>query len=48
VKKSIELLAQDLKDKKEVNLVKRTCDICRQLRDGDEGCAVPSDSRCGS
>jgi uncharacterized protein len=48
VKKSIELLAQDLKDKKEVNLVKRTCDICRQLRDGNDGCAGPSGQRCGS
>ena len=30
VKKSIELLARDLKEGKEVNLVQRTCDICRQ------------------
>ena len=42
VKKSIELLAQDLKDNK------RTCDICRQLRDGDDGCAGPSEPGCGS
>lgn len=35
VKKSIELLAQELKDGKKINLVKRTCDICHQLRDGD-------------
>jgi predicted transcriptional regulator len=48
VKKSIELLAQDLKDKKEVNLVNRTCDICRQLREGDDGCAGLSEPRCGS
>lgn len=48
VKRSIELLAQDLRDQKEVNLVKRTCDICRQLREGDDGCAGPSEPRCGS
>jgi len=36
VKKSIGLLAQDLKDGKQINLVRRTCDICRQLREGDE------------
>jgi len=36
VKRSIELLAQDLKEGKDVNLVKRTCEICRQLREGDE------------
>jgi len=36
VKKSIELLAQDLQEGKELNLVQRTCDICRQLREGDD------------
>ena len=36
VKRSIEHLAEDLKDKKEVNLVKRICVICRQLREGEE------------
>lgn len=36
VKKSIGLLAQDLKDGKQIDLVRRTCDICRQLREGDE------------
>jgi predicted transcriptional regulator len=36
VKKSIGLLAQDLKDGKQVNLTGRTCDICRQLRKDDE------------
>ncbi|MFZ1129096.1 transcriptional regulator, partial [Methanoregula sp.] len=41
VKKSIELLARDLKEGKEVNLVQRTCDICRQLREGE-------DDQCGS
>jgi hypothetical protein len=48
VNTSIGLLAQDLKDKKEVNLVKRTCDICRQLRDGDDGCTGPADPGCSS
>jgi len=41
VKKSIGMLAQDLKDGKQINLKGRTCDICRQLRQGDE-------NRCGS
>ena len=41
VKRSIELLAQDLIAGRNVNLVQRTCDICRQLREGDE-------NQCGS
>jgi len=40
VKRSIEQLAQDLKEKKVTDLVGRICDICRQLR-GDVG-------QCGS
>ncbi len=52
VKRTIGLLAQDLKDGKQINLVKRTCDICRQLREDNEGpCASSPDSppgRCGS
>jgi hypothetical protein len=51
VKHSIGLLAQDLKEGKDLNLVQRTCDICRQLREGDENqCAgsVASRERCGS
>ncbi|HEX3000854.1 MAG TPA: transcriptional regulator [Methanoregula sp.] len=51
VKKSIELLAQDLQEKKDLNLVQRTCEICRQLREGDENqCGGPlaSKERCGS
>jgi len=48
VKKSIELLALDLKDKKPVDLAKRICDICRQLRSGEDECTVLSDARCGS
>lgn len=47
VKRSIEQLAEDLKDGKKVNLVHRICDICKQLRDGDDQCGAPSE-RCGS
>ena len=38
VKKAIEQLAQDLKQKKVDNLVGRICDICRQLREDGEQC----------
>jgi uncharacterized protein len=51
VKKSIELLAADLKEGRKLNLVQRTCDICRQLREGDENqCKGPvtPQERCGS
>ncbi|MDD1686460.1 transcriptional regulator [Methanoregula sp.] len=52
VKHSIELLAQDLKEGKNLNLVQRTCDICHQLREGEEnqcgGSAASSHERCGS
>ena len=52
VKRSIGLLAHDLKDGKQINLVKRVCGICRQLREGDENqCISPPVSvseRCGS
>ena len=41
VKRSIGLLAQDLKEGKQINLIGRICNICRQLREGDE-------NRCGS
>jgi predicted transcriptional regulator len=37
VKTAIGRLARDLIDNKEVDLVRRTCDICRQLRDHDAG-----------
>ncbi len=51
VKKTIGLLAQDLRDGKQINLVKRICDICRQLRDEVENpCGSSPDSpseRCG-
>ena len=36
VKQSIEQLARDLKEGKGINLVQRTCDICHQLREGEE------------
>jgi len=52
VKRSIALLAEDLKNGKKINLIRRTCDICRQLRKDDEGlCESSPDSspeRCGS
>jgi len=52
VKHAIELLALDLKEEKKVDLMQRTCEICRMLRE-DEGhqCGAspgePSE-RCGS
>jgi len=48
VKHSIELLARDLQAGKKINLVQRTCDICKQLRESDEGCGSAPDERCGS
>ena len=39
VKVSIARLAQDLIDKKPLNLIERICGICRQLREGESGCA---------
>ena len=50
VKQSIEQLARDLKDGKDINLVQRTCDICRQLRDGEDNqCgSSPAGRRCSS
>lgn len=51
VKRSIELLAADLKEGRKLNLVQRTCDICHQLREGEEnqcgGSGAPRE-RCGS
>jgi uncharacterized protein len=42
VKRSIERLAQNLKEGKVENLVGRICDICKQLRDeGDQCGSVP-------
>ena len=52
VKLSIGLLAQDLKEGKQINLIGRICDICRQLRQGDENqCGSSPDlspEQCGS
>jgi uncharacterized protein len=51
VKRSIELLAQDLKEGRKPNLVQRTCDICRQLRESEEnqcGGSPSTGERCGS
>ena len=51
VKKSIELLAADLKEGRKLNLVQRTCDICHHLREGEEnqcGGSQASRERCGS
>lgn len=48
VKRSIAQLAHDLINGKQINLMSRTCDICRQLREGEGrgGCAGPV-SECG-
>jgi uncharacterized protein len=48
VKKSVSVLAQDLIDKKEVNLVERICGICQQLRNSEGGCAVSASLPCGT
>jgi len=48
VKKSIAQLAQDLIDKKKINLIERICRICRQLRDDEGGCAGPVLGNCGT
>jgi hypothetical protein len=48
VKESITRLAQDLVAKKDINVIERMCGICRQLREGEGGCAPPDPERCGS
>jgi hypothetical protein len=52
VKRSIGHLAQDLKDGKQISLVKRMCGICCQLREGEEsqcmGSTEPVSKRYGS
>jgi hypothetical protein len=48
VKKSIAQLAQELIDRKQINIVERICGICRQLREGDGGCTGFVSTRCGS
>ena len=47
VKKSIAQLAQDLINKKQVNVIERICGICQQLRNGEGGCPGPVPERCG-
>ena len=47
VKKSIKHLAKDLKDDKKINLIQRICNICKQLRENEEGCGDSTPSRCG-
>ncbi len=47
VKRSIERLAQDLKDGKVENLVDRICDICKQLREEGDQCGYEP-SECDS
>jgi len=48
VKKSVSILAQDLINKKQVNLIERICGICQQLRNSEGGCTVSASLRCGS
>jgi predicted transcriptional regulator len=48
VKESISQLARDLQEGKKIDLVKRICDICKQLREEDGGCGSPTPERCGS
>ncbi|PKL58345.1 MAG: transcriptional regulator, partial [Methanomicrobiales archaeon HGW-Methanomicrobiales-5] len=46
-KTSIALLAQDLIDKKEVNVMERICRICRQIREVESEYDTPASERCG-
>lgn len=46
-KQSIVLLAQDLIDKKQVNVMEQICRICRQIREGDGECDKSTPERCG-
>jgi uncharacterized protein len=48
VKESIAQLAQDLIDRKQINVVERICGICRQLREEGGACASLVSGRCGS
>ena len=48
VKKSIEHLAQDLTSGKKVDIIKRTCDICRQVRGEGDECGGIVSQNCGS
>lgn len=42
VKESIASLAHDMIDKEQIKVVERICAICRQLREGEGGCAGPA------
>jgi predicted transcriptional regulator len=46
VKKSIAQLAQDLIERKQINVIERICGICRQLRDDEAGCGNPVSEHC--
>ncbi|MFA5346621.1 MAG: transcriptional regulator [Methanoregula sp.] len=48
VKKSIARLAQDLINKSQIDVIERICGICRQLREGEDGCTGPAPERYGS
>jgi predicted transcriptional regulator len=48
VKKTISQLAQDLIEKKPINIIERICGICRQLRDDEGGCANLVSEHCGT
>jgi len=48
VKQSIALLAQDLIEKKQINVIGRICGICQQLREGESACAHPVSKCCDS
>jgi len=48
VKKSIAQLAQDLIDKKQINVIERICRICQQLREGEGGCTGLTSGNCSS
>ncbi len=42
VKLAISSLAHDMIDKEQIRVVDRICAICRQLREGEGGCAGPA------
>jgi len=47
-KKSIVQLAQDLINKKQIDVIERTCGICRKLREGEGGCTGLISDHSGS
>jgi len=48
VKQSIALLAQDMIEKKQINVIERVCRICQQLRKGEGGCTGLISGNCSS